>query len=232
MKRIGFIGAYDKTDMIVYIGKILTLLKQKVLIVDSTIVQKAKYIVPVINPTTTYVTEYEDMDVAVGFRDMESIKEYLGIPNDKELDYDYVLIDVDNIKMFNNYDLQSAEKNYFVTSFDVYSLKKGLEILIELKESISLTKVIFSKELLREDDEYLEYLSSGYKVVWNEYKLWFPMDMSDFSAIAENQRLAKIKFRKLSAAYKEGLVFLADDLAKEISENNIRKAIKSIEKGA
>ena len=31
MKKIGFIGAYDKTDMIVYIGKILTVLKQKVL---------------------------------------------------------------------------------------------------------------------------------------------------------------------------------------------------------
>ena len=51
MKKIGFIGAYDKTDMIVYIGKILTVLKQKVLIVDSTLNQKAKYIVPVISET-------------------------------------------------------------------------------------------------------------------------------------------------------------------------------------
>ena len=232
MKRIGFIGAYDKTDMIVYIGKILTVLKQKVLIVDSTLNQKAKYIVPVINPTVTYVTEYEEMDVAVGFEDMESIKQYLGIPEGKELEYDYVLIDVDSIKMFNGFELESAEKNYFVTSFDLYSLKKGLEILVELKDSISLTKVIFSKELLKEDDDYLNYLSLGYKVVWNEYKLYFPMDMSDFSAIAENQRLAKVKFRKLSVAYKEGLVFLADDLAKEMSENNIRKAVKTIEKGA
>ena len=232
MKRIGFIGAYDKTDMIVYIGKILTVLKQKVLIVDSTLNQKAKYIVPVINPTVTYVTEYEEMDVAVGFEDMESIKQYLGIPEGKELEYDYVLIDVDSIKMFNGFELESAEKNYFVTSFDLYSLKKGLEILVELKDSISSTKVIFSKELLKEDDDYLNYLSLGYKVVWNEYKLYFPMDMSDFSAIAENQRLAKVKFRKLSVAYKEGLVFLADDLAKEMSENNIRKAVKTIEKGA
>lgn len=232
MKKIGFIGAYDKTDMIVYIGKILTVLKQKVLIVDSTLNQKAKYIVPVINPTVTYVTEYEEMDVAVGFESIESIKQYLGIPEGKELEYDYILIDVDNIKMFNGFDLQSAEKNYFVTSFDLYSLKKGLEILVELKEPISLTKVIFSKELLKEDDDYLNYLSLGYKVVWNEYRLYFPMDMSDFSAIAENQRLAKVKFRKLSVAYKEGLVFLADDLAKEMSENNIRKAVKTIEKGA
>ena len=232
MKKIGFIGAYDKTDMIVYIGKILTVLKQKVLIVDSTLNQKAKYIVPVINPTVTYVTEYEEMDVAVGFEDINSIKRYLGVPDTKELEYDYVLIDVDNIKMFNSFELKNADKNYFVTSFDVYSLKKGLEILIELNETISLTKVVFSKELLKEDDDYLNYLSLGYKVVWNEYRIYFPMDMADFSAISENQRLAKVKFRKLSAAYKEGLTFLADDLAKEMSENNIRKAVKTIEKGA
>ena len=232
MKKIGFIGAYDKTDMIVYIGKILKVLDQKVLIVDSTLNQKAKYIVPVINPTVTYVTEYEEMDVAVGFNDLDEIKKYLGLPENKELDYDYILIDVDNIKTFNSFDLQSADKNYFVTSFDVYSLKKGLEILVELKDTISLTKVIFSQELLKEDDDYLNYLSLGYKVIWNEYRMYFPMDMADFSAIAENQRLAKVKFRKLSVAYKEGLVYLADDIAKEMSENNIRKAIKTIEKGA
>lgn len=29
MKKIGFIGAYDKTDLIIYIAKILTTLKRK-----------------------------------------------------------------------------------------------------------------------------------------------------------------------------------------------------------
>ena len=29
MKKIGFIGAYDKTDLIIYIAKILTTLKKK-----------------------------------------------------------------------------------------------------------------------------------------------------------------------------------------------------------
>ena len=232
MKKIGFVGAYDKTDMMIYVGKILTMLKQKVLIVDSSLNQKAKYIVPVINPTTTYVTEYEEMDVAVGFPNLEAIKQYLGVPEGKQMEYDYVLIDVDNIKGFNGYQLQNAEKNYFVTSFDVFSLKKGLEILIELKESVSLTKVVFSNELLREDDEYLNYLSAPYKVVWNEYKLWFPVNTADLTVIAENQRYSKVRFRKLSAAYKDSLAFLVDDLAKELSESNIRKAIKTIEKGA
>ena len=39
MKKIGFVGAYDKKDLILYIAKILTELKNKVLVIDSTIKQ-------------------------------------------------------------------------------------------------------------------------------------------------------------------------------------------------
>ena len=40
MKKIGFIGAYDKIDLILYIAKILTVLIQRVLVVDTTNIQK------------------------------------------------------------------------------------------------------------------------------------------------------------------------------------------------
>ena len=39
MEKINFIGAYDKTDSIMYIAKILTEMKKKVIIVDATITQ-------------------------------------------------------------------------------------------------------------------------------------------------------------------------------------------------
>lgn len=65
MEKVGFIGAFDKTDMLIQVAKIITMLGKRVIIVDSTISQKAKYVVPVINPTTTYVTEYDGFDVAV-----------------------------------------------------------------------------------------------------------------------------------------------------------------------
>mgnify|MGYP000763637581 CR=1 FL=1 len=56
MIKIGFVGAYDKTDIILYIAKIISLIGKKVLVIDSTINQKAKYVVPVINPTKSYIT--------------------------------------------------------------------------------------------------------------------------------------------------------------------------------
>ena len=53
MKTIGFIGAYDKTDLIIYIARILTAMNKRVLVIDTTFLQKAKYIVPAISPAKT-----------------------------------------------------------------------------------------------------------------------------------------------------------------------------------
>ena len=36
MEKIGFIGGYDKTDLMLYIAKILTEMGNKVLILDTT----------------------------------------------------------------------------------------------------------------------------------------------------------------------------------------------------
>ena len=231
MKKIGFIGAYDKTDLIIYIAKIITTLKKKVLVIDSTINQKARYVVPTINPTIKYITEFEEIDIAVGFSNIEDIKRYLGIAEDQEMEYDIVLIDTDNIEGFENFKLREAQKNYFVTSFDNYSLKKGLEVLSELKEVVSLTKVLFSQDIIKEEDDYLNFLSLGYKVVWNEYRIYFPIENGDLSVIYENQRVAKIKFKKLSISYKDGLAYLTDEILGDVSETGVRKAIKFIEKG-
>ncbi|MCI8759857.1 MAG: hypothetical protein HFJ34_01820 [Clostridia bacterium] len=231
MKKIGFIGAYDKTDLIVYIAKILTAFNQKVLIVDITVNQKVRYIVPAINPSTTYITDFEDIDIAVGFKKAEDIKRYLGLSQGQEMEYDIALIDTDSIEGFENFELETAQKNYFVTSFDNYSLRRGLEILLALQNEINLTKVLFSKEMLKEEDDYLNFLSVGYKVNWNEYKIYFPIENGDLSVIYENQRLGKIKFKKLSVQYKDGLAYLVEEILDNVSESNIRRTMKLLEKG-
>lgn len=227
MKRIGFIGAYDKTDLIIYVAKALTTLGKKVLVVDNTTMQKARYIVPTINPSKAYITEFEGIDVSVGFENYDEIKKYLGIQANKDLEYDIAIIDVDSIEIFEKFDIKTCEKNYFVTSFDLYSLKKGLEILNKVLEPIKLTKVLFSKDILKEDDEYLNLLSLGRKVIWNEnYRVYFPIDNGDESVIIENQRVAKIGIRKLSSQYKESLYYIVEDiLSNEVNSRRNKKSI-------
>lgn len=229
--KIGFIGAYDKTDLIIYIAKILTMMKKKVLVIDNTLVQKARYIVPVINPTKEYITEYEDIDIAVGFSNIEDIKKYLAIPNNQNLEYDYIMVDVDNIQGFEKFELKDAEKNYFVTSFDNYSLKKGLEVLSGLKEVLPFKKVLFTSQILKEEDDYLNFLSLGYKIIWDEERIYFPIENGDLNVIYENQRVAKIKFKKLSVQYKDGIGNIAEEIVGANQSSIVRKTIKSIEKG-
>ena len=229
METIGFIGVYDKTDLLLNVSKILTTMGKKVLMVDSTVNQKAKYVVPFINPTTSYVTNFEDIDVAVGFRNVEQIKQYLGIT--EALPYDIMLVDADTTEKIEEFELKNAKKNFFVTAFDVYSLKKGLEILAGMKDSMDLIKVLFSKELLSEEEEYLNFLSLGMKIVWSEYKVYFPLENGDLTVLMENQRVEKIKMKRLSAQYKEGLIAIVSQIEEDQSESAIRKAIKTIEKG-
>lgn len=225
MRKIGFIGAFEKTDLILYTAKILTELGKKVLMVDTTILQKARYIVPCIAPTRFYVTNYEGIDVAVGFENIESINEYLG---NIELEYDIMLIDVDSYKRFDTFELINSERLYFVTAFDSFSLKRGIEIIGTMRQNIKMKKILFERDFLEEDDEYLNLLSMTYPIQWDDDKLYFPYDQGDLTAIIENQRVTKIKLKNLSQEYREGLYILVQEIVPEERNSEISRVFKKL----
>ncbi len=231
MKKIGFIGAYDKTDLILYVAKILVEMGKKVILIDATLTQKARYIVPVIRPSKSYVTEFEGIDIAVGFENMDNIKEYLGMPKLVELNYDIALIDMDTPNAVRSFELETFEQVYFITSFDMYSIKRGLESISGLQTTINATKVLFAKNILKEEDDYLNFLTTGSKINWKEEKIYFPFEVGDQTVIYNNQRVSKIKFRRLSSQYKEGLMYLATKILEDVDERMLRNTFKKIEKG-
>ena len=67
MEQIGFIGVNDKKDLLLNIAKTVTKINKTVLVVDATMMQRLRYIVPRISSTPTYVSEYDGVDVAVRF---------------------------------------------------------------------------------------------------------------------------------------------------------------------
>ena len=232
MKTISFIGAYDKTDLLLYLAKIFTTMGKKVLIIDTTILQKAKYIVPVISPAKAYVTSYEDIDIAVGLYNYSSIKSYLGLPEHAVLTYDYIFVDVDSIEEMRNFNISETNKKYFVTGFDSYSLKRGLEILAGMGETLELKKVLFSKNISYEEEEYFNYLALGTKVKWDDETIYFPLEQGDQGVIIENQMVQKIKFKKLTELYKESLLYIANELVEDKADvMNLKRAFKQLEKG-
>ncbi|MBO4293707.1 MAG: hypothetical protein J5881_04915 [Clostridia bacterium] len=231
MRKIGFIGAYDKIDMMINVAKVLTECGKKVLVIDSSIAQKARYVVPSLEATPAYITEFEQFDVAVGFRNLSQIKQYSFVEQEKELPYDIALIDIDNPYNMPGFELSETEKNFFVTSFDLYSLKRGMEILAAMPMPLKLTKILNSKNLLKEENDYLDYLSAHINIKWEREKVYFQLENGDYTVITENQRVNKIKFKKLSTQYKDSIEYISALICdKEIPESQIRKMIREIEK--
>ncbi len=236
MKKIGFMGAYDKANFITYTAKVLSLLGYKILVVDASSIQKIKYIIPAINPTKSYITSFEDIDFAVGFESWEEIERYLGIKfdtNDEEIKektndemYDYILMDIDSTEKLESFNMEKADKNYFVTSFDLFSLKKGIDIFKNVIRPIDLTKIEFAYETSKEDEEYLNYISMEYRVNWNNYVLYFQILGEDNKVFEENQRIEKIRFRRLSINYKESLAYVIQDICKNENISKIRRTMK------
>lgn len=229
MEKINFIGAYDKTDSIMYIAKILTEMKKKVIIVDATITQKTKYIIPTIDSRSEYIANYANIDFAIGFTNYNDIKTYLGMPQSAAFTYDYMLIDIDNSDLLNNFDVYSSKKNYFVTSFDLYALKKGVEVLKRLSLPVEIMKVYFSNLMSQSEDDYFNYIATGCRVKWNKDKIYFPLLNEDLDVIKENQRLSKIRFKGLSNEYKTSLMEWTQDICGD--SNGVKKACRQIERG-
>ena len=229
MEKINFIGAYDPLLSIMYIAKILTEMKKKVIIVDATITQKTKYVIPTIDNRSEYIANYANIDFAIGFTNYNDIKTYLGMPQSAAFTYDYMLIDIDNSDLLNNFDVYSSKKNYFVTSFDLYALKKGVEVLKRLSLPVEIMKVYFSNLMSQSEDDYFNYIATGCRVKWNQDKIYFPLLNEDLDVIKENQRLSKIRFKGLSNEYKTSLMEWTQDICGD--SNGVKKACRQIERG-
>ena len=229
MEKIGFIGATDKTDLIVYVAKVLNDIGKKVIVVDATITQKTKYVVPSINPTKTYITDFNNVDYAVGFRNKEDIARYLGLKENEKienLNYDYMLIDIDDEKSIEDFGIEETGKNYFVTRFDIYSLRRGLEILNNIPLNMSLSKILINYNIKKEDEEYLDYLSLDTRAVWNNFSIYIPIFDENEKQIEDNQRIYRAKLKRLIPEYQEGVIYIVQDIVGDMSVNKIKKFVK------
>ncbi len=227
MKKTAFMGGYDKSDLILYIAKILTVSGKKVLFLDTTLMQKTRYIVPTMTPAQKYVTTYDGIDIAIGFYNMQDLKEYFSI--DGELKYDFVLADIDSPEAYINFGFNQIDLHYLVTSFDVFSLQRGISVLKAFKAPTQVTKVLFTRDPESEEKEYIDFVSMSYKVRWNEDVLYFPFETSDLYAIYVNQRFSKVRFDNLSMEYMDCLAFMAEQIS-GLSKSDIKKAIRIIER--
>ena len=226
MKKYIFFGGYDKTDLILFLAKMAVLSEKKVLVVDTTASQKTRYTVPTMSPTQKYITTFEDIDIAVGFSNIDEIVEYT---YEDILNYDMLLLDIDSLTAYQNFGVEPLDEHCFVTGFDLYSIRRGLEVIEGLPSPTRVSKIYFTKDMLPEEDEYIMFLSQGLKVIWNDEIIYFPFERGDQNVINTNQRFAKIKIRGLSKNYLDALAFIAEENL-GLTDSEVRKAMRIMEK--
>ena len=224
MEQIGFIGVNDKKDLLLNIAKVMTILNKNVLIVDATVLQRLRYIIPRVSSTPTYVSEYDGVDVAIGFMNLGQICNYLSTPS---LNYDYVLIDTDNPQTFNSFMIPNSKRIFFSTSYDEFELQRSLEILATLRGEVNLTKVIISSDINNKHDEYLNHLLENYPVKWSDEVVEITDTDTDRNATLVNQLIKQISIKNYSSIYKDGLEYLISLILEGIvSQSDIRRIIR------
>ena len=199
MKCIGFIGKTDKTELVGYVSKIIASTGRKVIMLDATINQKTRYTIPTmseIEGQNQYIVQHDSVEIAVGFSNMLELKKYLLSKGEDFNEYDYVLVDTDQEEMIEEYDLKSANANFFVTSYDKWSIHKGIELLrflcalhrrTDSEGVLKLHKAIYYSDINTADSKYIERLSDNLPIEWIGSTLNFPYDEGDLSVNIQNQ---------------------------------------------
>ena len=231
MKRIAFIGGTDKTSMLIYIAKVLTIMGNKVLIMDTTVCQKARYVVPAMQSSKRYITSFENIDIAVGFETFYQIKAYNHLEKTDKLDYDFILVDIDSYRGYYYAHLKPTEPHFFVTSLDLYSIRRGLQVFKRFPETITLSRVLISKNMDNREIDYIDKMTSRYPVKWKSRNIFFPFSTEDMTAIYENQLTGRIQVKGLSKTYIDSIKFMVEEIfGEDLNVGAVKKAIKVLAK--
>ena len=225
MEQIGFIGAMDKKDIMLNTSRIIEYCQKKTLIVDATSLQRLRYIVPVTTNTSSmsYVSEYQGIDVALGFMNLMQIQNYLG----KQLDYDYVLVDSDNAQTLNSFMIPRMKRVFFCTSYDEYDVKRGVELLKFIQQPLTITKLVLSPDLSTAQRDFLNNMVKNVpNISWANEQVVIADEIEDRRNTLENQLTNKLLLKKYTENYKAGLEYIAALSAEgNIDQNLIRRAI-------
>ena len=218
MKCIGFVGNIDKTELVMYIAKMLSSLGKKTVYIDATTIQKTRYIIPTIGESeesNQYVVQHDGVEFAIGFTNMLELKKYFLSKGEDFTEFEYVLVDTDTPEMCEEYDLKSANELFFVSSYDKYHIVKGVELLkymcamkrkVDPEAQLVLTKLLYFSEINTADSKYIDVLSENLPLLWKYDTINFPYDQGDLSANIQNQYGTKIDVRFLTQGYKDSIV--------------------------
>lgn len=240
MKSIGFVSQMDCSGFVLCVARLIEALDKKVIYIDATKEQRTRYTVPGVigvSKQEQYVTQYDRVEVAIGFNNILELKKYMFSKGEDFNDFDYVIIVTDREEMCEEYDLKNANNLFFATTFDRFNLQSGLELVKYISATkrredtnaiLNVGKILSFTQLKTADNKYVNSLAEGVPVNWTS-EVSVSYDEGDLSAYIQNQYSNKIELKNLSKQTKEGIVEVATQITGE-EKDRMKKAVKNVEK--
>jgi hypothetical protein len=233
MQVIGMIGYMDKYDFVINLAKTINIMDKSVLVIDATLDQKFKYIIPALNNIgRAYVTQYNNIDFAVGFDSMHDIENYMIDQGINISLYDYILIDIDSPKAYEFFRTRGIEKKYFFIDTGVLSVAKNKEIIKALRvyepqgESLKITKVLHRTYMSRAAEDYFENQLSAYNIKWEEPEYEIQLEEQDKLVDIDSQFSGIIEVKRHTKQYLNLIADLTSQIIEDFKPKEIIKSIK------
>ena len=230
MKVIGMYGYVDKYDFVIAVARTLNIMDKSVLVIDATADEKYKYIVPAIENNSMYITQYAEIDFAVGFDSYEQLVEFM---KEKNIDinlYSYVIIDIENAKMYEKFKELEVEKSYMFIDTNLVSVNKNEELIRTMRENnsekeLEFSKILYRAYMSRAANNYLEEKISNYAVKWSDEEYDITNDEQDTMVNIDSQFSGLVDIRKHTKDY---ILFMCELISKLTgdSSKDILKEIK------
>ena len=234
MQVVGLVGYMDKYDFVINLARTINIMDKSVLVVDATLDQKLKYVVPALdNVGRSYVTQYNNIDFAVGFNSMHDVENYMIEQGININLYDHILIDIDSSKGYELFRTRGINKTYFFIDTSVLSITKNQELVKAMKvynqqeEELKLTKVWFKAYVSRASENYFDTQISDYNVKWEEPEYEIPNDDKDRIENIDSQLSGLIDIKKHSKMY---ISTIADITAQIIEDVNSKEVLNKIKR--
>lgn len=232
-KIIGFIGYVDKSEFLINLSKVMHIMGKRVLVVDGTSEHRIKYTIPSFDVAEDEtITTFDGTDFAVGFKSIEAIKNYICTKTSVADDYDYVIIDIDNIENFENFKDENISKYFFFIEHSTMSLIKNEQLIRHITQNFSkdekleLTKIIFKNYISRASQKYFEARLMDMNVNFRDLEYEFIYNEQDKIASLESELSGYIDFSRHTKSYMTLVTDIASEILDGVMAGNIRKTIK------
>lgn len=220
MKKIVFLGATDKSHLLLTLGKLLAAAGQNVLLVDSTTMQTTQSYLPQTEERRgAFVTEFEGIDVAGGFITHTQLDQYVRKTEGQWPAYDVFLLDTDHTEFVKGRELPDFAHRVWCSNLEKAAMVKNAALMRRLclaesaVQPLPFFKLVSPSLQTTVSEAYIESQLEGGPLQWLEPVFRFPLDERDLSVQLDNQHHSRIDVRRCSGAYRRTMLAMMRQLS-------------------